>query len=115
VSGVKLLRLVRDKEKMCDELSPIADIFVKSYSIDEIESLIDSGEVTFPLIAKPRGGFASKGIEILLDKKDLIRVTKLHIIQELAVPKQGDPHREIYLKQIAKGINPRLLKFLLKL
>ncbi|MEI7675357.1 MAG: NAD-dependent epimerase/dehydratase family protein [Bacteroidales bacterium] len=108
VSGVDLLRLVRDKEKMCEDLTPIADIFVKSYSYHEIEELIDNGEVTFPIIAKPRGGFASKGVEILLEKKDLIRINESHIIQELAVPKQGDPLRDTYLSLIAKRINPQI-------
>lgn len=108
VSHVNLLDLVRDKEKMCDDLTSIANIFVKSYSIYEIEKLIDEKQVSFPLIAKPRAGFASKGIEILLEKKDFIRVNESHIIQELAIPKKGDPFRDIYMRQIQKRINPQI-------
>lgn len=108
VSGVNLLNLVRDKEKMCDDLTPIADIFVKSYDIHTIEDALKSKKVDFPLIAKPRAGFASRGVEILLSREDFIRVNESHIIQELAVPRQGDPLRETYLKQIAKRVNPQI-------
>lgn len=108
VSGVNLLDLVRDKEKMCDDLTPIADIFVKSYDIHSIRESLGNKEVDFPLIAKPRAGFASRGVEILLSEEDFLRVNESHIIQELAIPKQGDPLRETYLKQIAKRINPQI-------
>ena len=108
VSGVNLLNLVRDKEKMCDDLSPIADIFVKSYDIHSIKEALTTQKVDFPLIAKPRAGFASRGVEILLSEEDFVRVNESHIIQELAVPRHGDPLRETYLKQIAKRINPQI-------
>ena len=108
VSGVDLLNLVRDKEKMCDVLTPIADIFVKSYDIHTIKEALDGKKVGFPLIAKPRAGFASKGVEILLSEDDFVRVNENHIIQELAVPRQGDPLRDTYLKQIAKRVNPQI-------
>lgn len=108
VSGVNLLDLVRDKEKMCDVLTPIADIFVKSYDIHTIKEALAAKKVDFPLIAKPRAGFASRGVEILLSEADFVRVNENHIIQELAVPRHGDPLRDTYLKQIAKRINPQI-------
>lgn len=108
VSEAPLIRLIRNKAKMCDDLSPIADIFVKSYSNKEIAHLLRRGEVSFPLIAKPLGGFASRGVEILLDESDLLRVTDNHIIQELAIPKKNDPFRERYLNEIKKRINPQI-------
>lgn len=108
VSGVNLLNLVRDKEKMCDDLTPIADIFVKSYDIHTIKEALAENKVGFPLIAKPRAGFASRGVEILLSEDDFVRVNENHIIQELAVPRHGDLLRETYLKQIAKRINPQI-------
>lgn len=108
VSGVNLLDLVRDKERMCDDLTPIADIFVKSYDIHTIKEALAEKKVDFPLIAKPRAGFASRGVEILLSEDDFVRVNENHIIQELAVPRQGDPLREAYLKQIAKRVNPQI-------
>ncbi len=108
VSGVNLLNLVRDKERMCDDLTPIADIFVKSYDIHTIKQALAEKKVDFPLIAKPRAGFASRGVEILLSEDDFVRVNESHIIQELAVPRHGDPLRETYLKQIAKRVNPQI-------
>lgn len=108
VSGVNLLDLVRDKERMCDDLTPIADIFVKSYDIHTIKEALAEKKVDFPLIAKPRAGFASRGVEILLSEDDFVRVNENHIIQELAVPRHGDPLREAYLKQIAKRVNPQI-------
>lgn len=108
VSGVNLLDLVRDKERMCDDLTPIADIFVKSYDIHTIKEALAEHKVDFPLIAKPRAGFASRGVEILLSEDDFVRVNENHIIQELAVPRQGDPLRDAYLKQIAKRVNPQI-------
>ncbi|NDI33915.1 NAD-dependent epimerase/dehydratase family protein [Chengkuizengella sediminis] len=103
VSRKELIELTRDKVKMCERLTPIADIFVKSYNLFDIDSWID--QVKFPLIAKPRGGSGSNGIEILLNTEDLNRLSDHHIIQELAIPKQGDPFRETYLNQISKRIN----------
>ena len=47
-------------------------------------------------------------MEILISEEDFLRVNESHIIQELAIPKQGDPLRETYLKQIAKRINPQI-------
>ena len=108
VSDEKLISLIRDKAKMCDELSSISDVFVKNYNFEEIKSLIENNEISFPLIAKPRDGYASKGIEILLEEKDLVRVTNQHIIQELAIPHKGDPFRQAYLQQISKKVNSQL-------
>ena len=108
VSDVNLLDLVRDKERMCNELTSIADIFVKSYDIHTIKEALTEKKVDFPLIAKPRAGFASRGVEILLYEDDFVRVNENHIIQELAVPRQGDPLREAYLKQIARRVNPQI-------
>ena len=108
VSDVELISLIRDKAKMCDELSQIVDVFVKSYNFEEIKSLIKNNEISFPLIAKPRDGYASKGIEILLEEKDLVRITNQHIIQELAMPHKGDPFRQEYIQQISKKVNSQL-------
>lgn len=108
VSELELVSLIRDKAKMCNELSIISDVFVKSYLIDEIVPLIKNNIISYPLIAKPRSGYASKGIEIILENKDLVFVTDQHIVQELAVPHEDDPFREEYLEQIKKRINPQL-------
>ena len=107
-SDKKLISLIRDKAKMCEQLSKVADLFVKSYDSKEIRVFLERGEVHFPLIAKPRDGFASKGIEILLDANDLNRLTDRQIVQELAIPHSNDPFRESYLNQISNRINPQV-------
>ena len=108
VSDPPLIRLIRNKAKMCDDLTSVADIFVKSYTNKDIKTLLAQGFVSFPLIAKPLAGFASKGVEILLDESDLLKITENHIIQELAIPKKDDPFREKYLSEIAKKINSQI-------
>lgn len=105
VSEVSLFRVVNDKALMCDELSSIADIFVKSYTLADVQMKLKRNEVNFPLIAKPRDSYASKGIEILLCENDFIKVTDDHIIQELAIPHEGDPFRSIYMQQIQEKNN----------
>lgn len=115
VASEKILEWCRDKELMSNELNLVADIFVKSFDKDNIGAAIESGQVDFPLIAKPRSGFASRGIEILLTSKDLERVQNYHIIQELAVPSQEDPEHEYYLKQLSKRINPQVSEISIQL
>lgn len=108
VSEPNLIRLIRDKARMCDELSSIADVFVKSYNLNEVYNSLKNNSLKFPLIAKPRDGYASRGIEILLDEDDLVRVNENHIIQELAIPHDKDPFRQAYLNQIFKRTNSQL-------
>jgi hypothetical protein len=104
----KLIALCRDKERMSLVLNPVADVFVKCYDKNTLKQDIAEGLAEFPFIAKPRGGFASRGIEILRDMNDLVKITDDHIVQELAMPRLGDPHREYYLKQIAQNKNPQV-------
>jgi nucleoside-diphosphate-sugar epimerase/carbamoylphosphate synthase large subunit len=98
-----LISLCRDKERMFYELNPIANIFVRCYSKNTIKQDIAEGKAKFPLIAKPRGGFASRGVEILLNEDDLNKLTQEHIIQDLIVPYVGDPNREYFLEQISQN------------
>lgn len=115
VSSSELLGVIRDKARLDDVFSSGADIFFKSYSISDIAEAISSGKVKFPLIAKPRSGFASRGIEIILDKSDLNKINSTHIVQELAVPSKEDPQRDFYLKQIQNHINPQISEISIQL
>ncbi len=115
VCSIDLLQIVRDKELMYKELSTVADIFVKTYSYSEIESLINADNISFPLIAKPRVGCASRGVEILLKKSDFNRINSSHIIQELAIPNQYDPFYKTYIEQINKRINPQIAEISVQL
>lgn len=122
LAGVKVIcasfdfiSLCRDKELMSKELNPIADVFVKCFQKETLLQEIAAGRASFPFIAKPRGGFASRGIEILIAESDLSKVNEEHIIQELAVPHAGDPHRESYLKQIKQNKNPQVAEISVQL
>ncbi|KPP97291.1 MAG: carbamoyl-phosphate synthase large subunit [Bacteroidetes bacterium HLUCCA01] len=111
----ELISLCRDKERMSRQLNKIVDVFVKSYDKETLHEDIKSGKVQFPFIAKPRGGFASKGIEIILNKDDLGKINQDHIIQELAIPHKNDPNREYYLKQIEQNKNPQVSEISIQL
>lgn len=108
VAGEELISICRDKERMSLELNKIADVFVKSYDKNTLSNDIESGLVKFPFIAKPRGGFASRGVEIIRSEEDLLKITDDHIIQELAIPVKTDPNHSFYISQISKNINPQV-------
>lgn len=103
-----LISICRDKERMSLELNNVVDVFVKSYNKETLYEDIANGEVKFPFIAKPRGGFASRGVEIIRSEDDIIKITDDHIIQELAIPKKDDPNYAFYMHQIAKNRNPQV-------
>nr|WP_319510893.1 NAD-dependent epimerase/dehydratase family protein [uncultured Draconibacterium sp.] len=104
----ELIAICRDKERMSNELNRIANVFVKSYNKESIIEDIESGRSKFPFIAKPRGGFASRGIQIINNKEDLVKITDNHILQELAIPVKTDPNYDYYTKQIKNNINPQV-------
>jgi nucleoside-diphosphate-sugar epimerase len=107
-SDPALVELCRDKERMSAELNPIVDVFVRSYTPTAARAAIDAGGLDFPLIAKPRGGFASRGIAIILDADDLARVDPTQVVQELAMPAAGDPSHAEYARQLARRVNPQV-------
>lgn len=107
-ADTELIAICRDKERMSLELNKIVDVFVKSYNKETLEDDIESGKVIFPFIAKPRGGYASNGIEIIRSVNDLNKINEDHIIQELAVPLENDPNYNFYIQQIDKNINPQV-------
>jgi nucleoside-diphosphate-sugar epimerase len=111
----ELVVICRDKERMSNELNQIVDVFVRSYDKKEILEAIESAAVRFPLIAKPRGGFASRGIEILNTLDDLERIGDDHIIQEIAIPAPDDPNYDFYLRQIAADRNSQVAEISIQL
>jgi nucleoside-diphosphate-sugar epimerase len=115
VSNSELLKLCRDKEKMSNELNRVVSVFAKTYDKNNIKEALRNGNALFPLIAKPRGGFASRGIEIINDYEDLKRVQDNYIIQELAIPEANDPNRKYFLNQIDKKINPQVSEISIQL
>jgi nucleoside-diphosphate-sugar epimerase/carbamoylphosphate synthase large subunit len=111
----KMVSLCRDKEKMSFEINKIIDVFVKSYNKKTLVHEIDNKNIKFPLIAKPRGGFASQGVEIIRNEEDLSFLNEGHIIQELAIPKKSDPNYNFYINQIKKRINPQVSEISIQL
>lgn len=107
-AGKDLLDLCRDKELMSNELNSTANIFVKSYNKQNVREAIESGDAIFPLIAKPRSGFASRGLEIILRHDDLNRIEDFHVVQELAIPREDDPEYHYFVNQLAKRVNPQV-------
>ncbi|ACF14586.1 NAD-dependent epimerase/dehydratase [Chloroherpeton thalassium ATCC 35110] len=107
--------ICRDKERMSEELNKVCDVFVKSYDKETLENDISKGLVQFPFIAKPRGGFASKGIEIINGIDDLTKISDEHILQELAIPTKDDPNYAFYIGQIAKNRNPQVSEISIQL
>lgn len=115
-AGEELISICRDKERMSEELNKnAADIFVKSYDKKTLETAIASGDLHFPFIAKPRGGFASRGIEIIRSEADLAVITEKHIVQELAVPKEDDPNYDFFMSEIEKKRNPQVSEISIQL
>ncbi|MFW5983390.1 MAG: NAD-dependent epimerase/dehydratase family protein [bacterium] len=104
----ELISICRDKERMSNELNQVVDVFVKSYHKQTLKEDLKSGKVKFPFIAKPRGGFASRGVEIIRDENDIKKITDSHIIQELAIPVKTDPNYNYFMEKIAKNQNPQV-------
>ncbi len=108
VAGEELVSLCRDKERMILDLSQVADVFVKNYDKKTLLTDVAKGKIKFPLIAKPRSGFASRGIEIIKCEQDVCKLGDGYVIQELAIPAQYDPNRDFYLEQISRNVNPQV-------
>jgi len=107
-SDADLISICRDKDRMSRELSKVADIFVKCFDKNTLEHDIENGKLVFPFIVKPRGGFASRGIQIIRNQNDLSKIEDDHIIQELAMPGRSDPNYAYYMDEISKNRNPQV-------
>jgi nucleoside-diphosphate-sugar epimerase len=108
VAGEELVKLCRDKDRMSNELNKIVNVFVKTYNKNDLLNNANNVKIDFPLIAKPRGGFASRGIRIIQNTEDLIQVPDNYIIQELALPNKKDPNYDYYIQQLNKNQNPQV-------
>ena len=108
VAQKEFIEICRDKERMSNELNLIQNVFVKNYIKQEVSDLVKRQEIEFPLIAKPRGGFASQGIQIILTEEDLKDVADSQIIQEFAMPLSTDPNYNFVINQLKKKQNPQV-------
>ncbi len=115
VAGSSLIELCRDKQRLCRELDAAGQLFVKTWSQQDLAGEIAAGKTVFPLIAKPRDGCASRGVLIVRDAGDLVRVPGNHILQELAIPHPEDPYYDRFMVQLDQGINPQLSELSIQL
>jgi nucleoside-diphosphate-sugar epimerase len=103
VASPLILEYCRNKEKMSNELNLIANVFVRSYEKESLLTAYEQGKLSFPLIAKPRSGFASRGIFILHNETDFEKLTEDLVIQEIAVPHPQDPNHKAYTEGLKVG------------
>ena len=104
-SDEPLVAFCRDKKGMSGRYGKISDIFVKSQNITNLQKKHLSTEITFPLIAKPNSGCASRGIKILENQDDLNNLSDDYIIQEIAFPQKTDINYNLYIKNLARKQN----------
>jgi len=90
VARSDFIQLCRDKVMMSKVLRPHSEAFVLSYDRTSLLKVAEEGILVYPLIAKPRGGFASRGIVFIHNTDDLNRVTKDHVIQPVVFPASHD-------------------------
>ena len=100
---------------MSKELNGAASLFVKSFNKSNIHEALETQVVHFPLLAKPKGGFASRGVRIINHTGDLDEIPHDYVIQELARPASEDPNYTHYNKQISKNINPQVSEISIQL
>lgn len=104
----RISELSRNKDQMSEYFPELIRYFVRNYKKSDLLEKKEADEVHFPLIAKPRSGFASKGIRVLHCVEDVKRVPEDFIIQELAIPSKSDPNHEFYCRSIEKGFIPQI-------
>ena len=100
IAGEEVIRRCRDKYGFLIELNRSFPAFVKSYQKEEAEADIRSGDLQFPLIAKPRSGSASEGILILKEERHLSQVEEDYIVQKILYPEKSDSGYEEYIEGI---------------
>jgi nucleoside-diphosphate-sugar epimerase len=103
VSAVALLELCRDKLSMSRELSKVCPTFVEGYDRETLLCAAATGTLSYPMIAKPKSGFASRGVLIINGPADLEKVTSAHVVQTIAVPRHGDSNRDPFLAALQEG------------
>jgi nucleoside-diphosphate-sugar epimerase/carbamoylphosphate synthase large subunit len=94
VADPAFIQLCRDKIVWSHELHSKTDAIIPCYDYDKIESLIEAGEVKYPLIAKPKDGSASAGVRIINSDRSLRELNNSFVIQPYIFPADNDPYYE---------------------
>ncbi|MCE3025835.1 NAD-dependent epimerase/dehydratase family protein [Salinicola sp. DM10] len=109
-----LIAMCRDKYSYTAAFQEAAPFFVRSYTYQQ---LLDAGEDVFPLIRKPRSGYASKSISVIADRRDLTAIDDdgNHIYQEIAMPASDDELAVEYRSSLLRGENRQVSEISLQL
>jgi carbamoyl-phosphate synthase large subunit len=93
VSSPECVRICRDKLATYQALAPLGVPFVTTWSFEE--AMHQSETLPYPLIAKPRGGSASRGLVILMGPQDWeqVQTNEPMVVQPYLMPAvwQRDP------------------------
>ena len=71
VSGTDVVNLCLDKKATCDFLRARGLPCVPTYTLEEVRAALASGELAYPLLAKPRKGSASLGLVRIENEAEL--------------------------------------------
>ncbi|MDX1699728.1 MAG: NAD-dependent epimerase/dehydratase family protein, partial [Melioribacteraceae bacterium] len=104
VGSIQMIELCRDKVEMSRVLSQFTSSFVNSYDKQSLMDEYKIKNIRFPLIAKPRDGYASRGLIIINSEDDFPLIDDNHVIQELAVPHSKDMNYIDYMNNLEKGV-----------
>jgi nucleoside-diphosphate-sugar epimerase len=102
IAGEEMIRLCRDKVWMSEALRRFSPAFVPSYDRGSLMKAAQQGQLEYPLLAKPRGGFASRGLIVILNEDDLEAVTDDQVIQPLVCPHPSDRHYVDFMAAIGQ-------------
>ena len=91
-SSPELIEICRREEALRDAFPEAQELFCKSYTRAELLGAADSTSVQYPLVAKLRSGFGSRGVLIIRSAAEVAALNPDLIFQEIAVPARSDPH-----------------------
>ena len=111
VSDEILLDVIRDKFCLANEFNGKDDIFVTSETLIQIRNRINNNENVFPLIAKPKNGFASKGVKVILNQDDLTNVTTDDVLQKCLIPSRSDLNHDQFMKLLNQRVLPQIAEY----
>ncbi|WP_188115130.1 NAD-dependent epimerase/dehydratase family protein [Salinicola endophyticus] len=109
-----LVAACRDKYGYARAFKEAAPFFVRSFTHQEV---LAAEDIIFPLIRKPRSGYASQSISVVADQRALhaIEDGESHIYQEIAMPASNDCHAADYSKGLLRGENRQVGEISLQL
>jgi nucleoside-diphosphate-sugar epimerase len=102
VGGIEFVRLCRDKRLWSQTLSAVCRHILPGFSPREAVDAIASGQIAFPLIAKPSGGSATAGVRIVRAADDLGQLPEEYVVQPYAMPRIDDPDHSVLCEAISQ-------------